>query len=113
MLTIAVLSFLPGGDLPKVEIAQLDKVVHFIFYFLLFSFTVYGWKKQSQFMLLKAAPMVSIWLLCILFGIGIELGQEFLTTDRHFEWLDVFSNTSGAFVALLAWNFSLKKIFLQ
>lgn len=113
MLTIVVLSLLPGSDLPKVEIVQIDKLVHFVFYFLLFSFTAYGWKKQSQFLFLKTAPWAVIWLVCILFGVGIELGQEFLTADRHFEWLDIFSNTSGAFVAMIAWKLHLKKIFLQ
>ncbi|WP_108866495.1 VanZ family protein [Aquimarina aquimarini] len=79
-----------------------DKIGHFIAYavfcgawflFLFFSEKVNKNLKQS---LLIAS------VICVLYGMLMELLQAFLTTYRSPEWYDVVANTSGTvFVALV------------
>lgn len=111
-ILILVLSFLPGRDLPNVQIVALDKLVHFIFYLLLFVFTMYGWRRQLQITLLRKVPIALVWLACILFGIAIEVCQEVFTADRHFDWLDIMANSMGALAGGMAWYYLLQEKFL-
>lgn len=111
-ILILVLSFLPGRDLPNVQILALDKLVHFIFYLLLFVFTMYGWRRQLQITLLRKVPIALVWLACILFGIAIEVCQEVFTADRHFDWLDIMANSMGALAGGMAWYYLLQEKFL-
>lgn len=102
---IATLSLMPSSDFPKITIPHFDKLVHFSFYFILFLFTAYGWKKQSQYAFLRQSPLFFIWFICMLFGIAIEIGQETFTTTRHFDLEDILANGTGAFFALSIWKF--------
>lgn len=111
-ILILVLSFLPGRDLLNVQIVALDKLVHFIFYLLLFVFTMYGWRRQLQITLLRKVPIALVWLACILFGIAIEVCQEVFTADRHFDWLDIMANSMGALAGGMAWYYLLQEKFL-
>ncbi|MBX2903299.1 MAG: VanZ family protein [Chitinophagales bacterium] len=111
-ILILVLSFLPGRNLPNVQIVALDKLVHFIFYLLLFVFTMYGWRRQLQITLLRKVPIALVWLACILFGIAIEVCQEVFTADRHFDWLDIMANSMGALAGGMAWYYLLQEKFL-
>lgn len=111
-ILILVLSFLPGRNLPNVQIVALDKLVHFIFYLLLFVFTMYGWRRQLQITLLRKVPITLVWLACILFGIAIEVCQEVFTADRHFDWLDIMANSMGALAGGMAWYYLLQEKFL-
>ena len=111
-ILILVLSFLPGRDLLNVQIVALDKLVHFIFYLLLFVFTMYGWRRQLQITLLRKVPIALVWFACILFGIAIEVCQEVFTADRHFDWLDIMANSMGALAGGMAWYYLLQEKFL-
>lgn len=42
-----------------------------------------------------------IFLAAVLFGFIIELLQEYTTTTRSFEWLDVMANASGALFGII------------
>ncbi len=99
-LIILILSFLPGKDLPEVGFFQFDKLVHVVFYLLLFAFTLIGWKRQTQFTLLKSISPYMIFIWCSLFGFLIECGQHFLTADRFFDWYDALANSIGAGIGL-------------
>lgn len=104
MLLIIILSFLPGKDLPEVNIFQFDKIVHFVFYFLLFLFTAYGWRKQWQFAMLQKIALEFVLLFCFAFGLSIEFGQVIFTADRHFDLMDILANSLGAFTAFIFWE---------
>jgi VanZ family protein len=107
---IVVLSFLPGKDLPEVGIFQFDKLVHVVFYLLLFQFTMVGWKLQWQFRTLQNASGLCVFILCSVFGVLIECGQGLLTTDRFFDVYDAIANGIGALVGLTTLPF-LKTYF--
>jgi VanZ family protein len=112
MLLIIILSFLPGKELPEVNIFEFDKIVHFVFYFLLFLFTAYGWRKQWQFARLQKIALAFVLVFCFLFGLSIEFGQAALTTDRHFDLHDVAANSMGALAALIIWKIVLQQFLI-
>jgi len=84
------------NHLPHVTIYQLDKIVHCCFYIVLSLLIFYGWKKQTTFAWPKQNTVAKILLLTISYGFVVEIFQEFLTTDRHFDVLDVLANSTGA-----------------
>ena len=107
---ILVLSFLPGKDLPEVGILQFDKIVHVVFYLLLFVLTFVGWRKQSQFRILQNVSGLLMLILCSVFGVLIECGQGLLTADRYFDIYDAIANSIGALAGLTTLPF-LKTYF--
>ncbi len=78
-----------------------DKLAHFIAYFVLttvwFSFLFFSERQNKN---LKQ----SLWIasvMCVLYGILMEILQALLTTYRSSEWYDVIANTSGTIFAVL------------
>jgi VanZ family protein len=85
-----------------------DKCVHALFYSVLFLFI------HRAFLILKRPTALSAiinFIICLIYGLMIELAQHYLTPDRAFEWLDLSGNSLGA---LFGWMLSMllpKKIF--
>lgn len=90
---------MPGRDLPKINLFQVDKLVHLIFYFVLCMLVYFSgireWKRVQ-------APRKWLWssvMIASFFGLGIEILQSNLNTGRYFDTFDVLANTIGALVA--------------
>jgi hypothetical protein len=47
---------------------------------------------------LHQKTLLKIIIVLALYGLSVEIMQETLTTDRHFEWLDELANSSGAVI---------------
>lgn len=98
ILLITILSLVnisPKDD--SVNVAHLDKVVHFCFYLglnvlLLLSREVFA-------RVVRFVDGVIITLLTILYSVGIEVAQYFV--GRDFDLLDIVANSMGAIAALL------------
>lgn len=90
----------PSNDIPIVNIPNLDKLVHAFFYFvftiLWFLFFKNQVKKKNQLKLLVVAALFSI-----VFGIGIEILQDKLTTTRSGDFFDVLANLMGTTIAFV------------
>ena len=74
-----------------------DKVVHFVFC------AIFSWcliKSFSQEIFLKR-PILKGMALAYIFGVGIELGQHFFTTDRDGNFMDVLANGMGSILILI------------
>ena len=98
--SILLLCLEPARDLPKIEIDNLDKIVHFAFHFgfiILWYFYLNSNTKIANY----KAP-VTLFFVSLIFGIVIEFSQQAFTTSRKGDVLDVISNVSGAFSALIA-----------
>jgi VanZ family protein len=93
---ILVLCLMPGRELPSVSIWEFDKLVHFCFYFVLALLMFWGWKKQKTFPSLQLNLFLKILTLTFSYGFVVEILQELLTTDRHFELFDALANSAGA-----------------
>lgn len=90
--------------MPKVqiEIKHVDKWYHSLAYFVLtlcWLLTYYK-KPEKKYIIVVA---------CIALGIIIEALQMSLTNYRTGDYFDVIANTIGVFLALLVFNFFLRK----
>lgn len=92
---ILVLCLMPGRDLPSVSIWEFDKLVHFAFYVMLSALMFWGWKKQMRFSALHLQTALKILAITFTYGFAVEILQELVTADRHFELLDAVANSAG------------------
>lgn len=121
---------MPSKEFPQVNIQFADKWAHWVMYgFLTLVMGIeashgnilYGskkWKTIGRQELLQKKKGTTLWrllavfLFASLYGGLMELGQAYLTTSRHGDWLDVWANSFGALCALiflLVYHFSCKK----
>ena len=101
---ILILSVIPGKDLPESNLVGIDKVVHFIFYFVL-SFlylSIFSDKYTFRIILIIA-------FICCAYGFLIECIQGLFLQDRFFDLYDVLANSSGVLFATFYTIFKLKK----
>lgn len=100
-LVIAYLCFAPSDGFNKVPIAipHLDKVVHFIMFFILGIFiAAVNYNKSTLF------NKIFLPVLAIVYGGVIEIVQWQLLTGRSGDYKDWIADTIGVFIAL--WLFS-------
>lgn len=97
--SILLLCLEPASDLPKVEIKNVDKLVHFTFHFV-FIILWYLYLKTNTKIASYKTPVI-LFFVSLLFGIVIELFQQAFTTSRKADVLDIISNISGGFTALI------------
>lgn len=93
---------MPGRHIPKVHIRNVDKFVHFSLYLIFALLTYFGWHRQDVFTGLHKKIALKVILTLALYGYTVEVLQETLTTDRHYDILDALANTAGAAVGVLA-----------
>ncbi len=97
--SILLLCLEPASDLPKIEINQVDKLAHFSFHFIFIILWYLYFISTSKIINYKT-PLI-LFFVSFVFGIVIEWSQQVLTTSRKGDVLDVISNISGAFTALV------------
>jgi hypothetical protein len=106
---------MPARHIPRIRIPNFDKVVHTSIYIVFALATYSGWTLQNQFESLRKNTLLKVIILLASYGLMIEIMQETLTTDRHFEWLDELANTTGtvigASIAMLYWRSAKHKVF--
>ncbi len=98
---ILVICMMPAHHIPHVTIPQFDKIVHTSLYIILGILTFYGWTKQTSFFGLHRKTVIKIAILLSAYGLLIEVMQETLTTDRHFEWMDELADAAGTVIGVL------------
>ncbi len=74
-LLIFIASSIPGTAYPDVDIAGIDKVVHFSIYATLCLFTYNAIRRQGRFPSLSRHAMIISLLLTTLYGLSDELHQ--------------------------------------
>ena len=111
-LLILVLCLMPGKDLPTVNILNFDKLAHFSIYLLLALMLYYGWKKQDSFLSLHSNTIIKILLITSIYGFVVEILQELLTSDRHFDIFDALANAIGGMAGSLMGTFVKQKLSL-
>ena len=109
-ILILILCLMPGKDLPTVNILNFDKLAHFGVYVILSLSMYYGWKKQVSFLSLHSNTIIKILLITSTYGFIVEILQELLTTDRHFDIFDALANAAGGMAGSLMGTFVKKKL---
>ncbi|MBK9191549.1 MAG: VanZ family protein [Crocinitomicaceae bacterium] len=99
---IAVLSLIPGDQLPQIEwsFISVDTLVHFIMYLVLaFSMGLSSLKKNLNL------SLTGLYILILTAGIGygilIEILQGTLVYRRYFDLMDILANSLGTIFGVL------------
>jgi len=98
---VLFISILPGGTAAQALIfgfIPVDKVVHVSCYAILVFLLMVGFSKQHSRPKMRYFPARHAVTYACLFGLGIELLQEFVIVQRNFEIYDLVANFSGALV---------------
>ena len=96
---ITFLSLIKLGKQP-IEISNLDKIEHLIAYCFLGLSWLFVFKNYKKF----SYKNYIIVLVCVFYGIIIEVLQSTLTTYREASFFDIVANTIGVLLALLIFN---------
>ena len=98
---ILFVSILPGGTAEQALIFgffPVDTLVHLVLYAGLVFLLMVGFSKQHTSYNLRYYPASFAVTLACLYGLGIELLQEFVIVQRNFEIYDLVANISGAII---------------
>lgn len=93
LATVLIMSLRPSVDLGSIP--QTDKLVHFLAYGVLAGLVRLGWPKVWG---------GTIFLSLAIFGIGIELAQNFMAVGRHGSVADTLANLLGAALVLFLFH---------
>jgi VanZ family protein len=88
-----------ASDLPVVNVENLDKIIHAFFHFVFVSLWFLFLKKKLNSSSNSRAFTISV-VSSFFLGIGIELAQQFFTTSRQGDVLDIVANLFGALLAV-------------
>ena len=84
-------------NIPKFNLRNIDKVVHFTFYF---GFVILWYR----YLVFKESVLLNnkivLVLISIGFGIAIEFAQKYFTTTRQADILDVVANSTGTLIGI-------------
>ncbi|HBF87914.1 MAG TPA: hypothetical protein DDX39_04650 [Bacteroidales bacterium] len=98
---VFVLSSVSGNDLNKIptfDIPHLDKIVHFVMYFVLSFFLFIDFTKRDN---IKTTIVFYILLFSFLYGVSMEFMQEYVFEKRSASIFDTLANLSGSIVSIL------------
>jgi len=109
ILITVIIAYLSLMRMPKEDILKIsysDKIYHLIAYFSLSFSWLFSYYKKNN---IKSI----IIILCIVYGIIIEILQSTLTVYRTGDFRDVLANTLGIVLGLLVFNLIIKKFKLN
>nr|WP_315149544.1 VanZ family protein [uncultured Flavobacterium sp.] len=90
-----------SNDLPIVNIPNIDKCIHTFFHFV-FTFVWFLFFRRQLKFKYNLIPLLLSLLFSFVFGMIIEILQEFYTTTRHADVTDVLANLAGAVLAFFS-----------
>ena len=102
-------SITSGDNLNKVEflnIKNLDKVVHFIFYLSLSITTLSALYKNSRFRFLDQKLLTIIFV--VSYGLIMEMLQYYIASNRSAEIIDAIANTLGCLSGIWLFTYLIK-----
>ena len=95
LLLLIILSLTPGNNLPdfSFELFEIDKLVHFTFYFMLMILMNLGFRTKKNEPYLKSIVLIGVIGLFI--GWSIEYIQGEFILNRYFDYFDIVANSIG------------------
>jgi VanZ family protein len=88
-----------SNELKQITIPNFDKVIHVFFHFVFTALWFLFFKKKLENSASYRAMLISI-VLSFFFGIFVELLQQYFTTTRSGDVLDIAANLVGALLAI-------------
>lgn len=100
VLLVLYLSFFTPPKTGLDEVTNIDKLVHVCMYGGLCSVVwIEYWRSHAASQIERVRLWMGTVVLPLLFSGGIELLQEYCTTDRSGDWEDMFANSIGVILA--------------
>lgn len=96
LVTLFSLFSFSGMDVPGMEVPNLDKAVHFTFYFVAALLGAFALRERTRGKISLLRTLGLVFLSVVIYGIIIEVLQSSITEDRNGDFLDVVANTTGA-----------------
>lgn len=106
---VIIISIIPIPEVPQLEgVPLMDKWVHFLMYGAVACCVWYDYYRNRKDK--KITKNSVFWTLAypILLGGLLELWQNYLTTCRSGEWLDLFADSIGTFFAFPIGFFAIR-----
>ena len=118
LMLIAVLSLMPAQEFQQSDIQFADKWAHWVMYGFLTLVMGIDYVLRDEYLSTKPSASsaqrqmyknkgAAIWQLLVIaiiasvYGGLMELGQAYLTTSRHGDWLDMWANSFGALCGII------------
>lgn len=95
-LILLAVSLMPGDDLPELNIWQVDKVFHVLFYLIFVVLMRLGYPGAGN-----KRSLIIFFLIAVFYGLMIEVLQENFVKNRYFDIYDIGANAVGAAIALI------------
>jgi VanZ family protein len=99
-IVIALLSLVPGNNMPNVPINFMDKIVHFSMYAAFGFVSLLESRCRVQCIRYHTLLLISIFLLSAI----IEVLQATVVATRSAEWLDLLANCIGLLSGYVAFR---------
>jgi len=103
-ILIWAFSSIPNIELPNFSFWRIlsgDKLIHIFLYGVLSFLLVGSSLKQHMYRRIRYNASPFTLIATSVYGVLIELYQEFVLTDRYGDWADALANFAGAFLGLI------------
>lgn len=100
VLLILILCGLPGDQFKDAKHEHLDKVIHVILFGILFLLLAVGFLKQRAFGFLRSWAIPKAAIICVVYGVLIELAQWLVFSGRSLEFYDIVANIVGVSIGI-------------
>ncbi|MFN9595448.1 MAG: VanZ family protein [Bacteroidota bacterium] len=103
-ILIWAFSSIPNTELPNFSFWRIlsgDKLIHIFLYGVLSFLLVGSSLKQHMYRRIRYNASPFTLIATSVYGVLIELYQEFVLTDRYGDWADALANFAGAFLGLI------------
>ncbi|MGS2765077.1 VanZ family protein [Sinomicrobium sp. M5D2P9] len=95
VVAVTILSLVPPSDLPSVSYPHLDKIVHFIFYYIFLILWYYALRGENTFGPVKKKAIIISFFIAFVYGTVVEVLQHTMGKGRSGDVLDALANTTG------------------
>lgn len=107
VLAITMLSLAPPSDLPSISYPHLDKIVHFIFYYIFFILWYYVLCGPQPYKTVKKKALFIAFAMAFTYGTVVEVLQYSMGKGRSGDVFDALANTAGIICGIftvILWN---------
>ena len=112
-LLILGLCGLPGSAIPELTFLDWlkpDKIVHLVLFGVLSFLLIKGLTGTDASSVFTSNPKTFSVIISSIYGVVIELLQEFVFVDRHGDIYDSIADAVGAFIGLWFYNYWVKRL---
>lgn len=102
MVLIFILSSIPGESLLDIDIPNIDKLVHFLEFFILSILLIRAFRNSFDSLSIEKIATLSL-MISILYAIMDETRQHFIS-DRTPDILDILADFTGSYIGVVIYR---------